>query len=485
MKIMLCASISEERFKSIPDIGLGYLAAIARDSGHNVQIVDCLAERHTYGDFEELVRREQPELVGIKTYSADQSPVAEMLRRVKSVSPQIHTVMGGPHPSVEKPERLYQYFPHMDFAFAGEAESGFVRFLQMLEQKDNDFSLIPGLIWRDAQGDIRVNERQVTEDLNSLPMPAWDLLQPLRYKYGYAFINGTFPAAPMAFTRGCPYLCTFCGANRITGRKVRRRTPDNVIREIKHLKETYGIRSIDVVDENLALDRNHLITLCERIIEEKLDIVWSCPGGVRIDRVDEEMIRLMEKAGCFAVSLGIESGSNRILKRIKKNLTVEQTIEKVNMIKRVSNMSVMGLFMMGFPTETKEEIEQTIDLACKLPLDVAVFNALRVMPGTEIHQELVEDGAIHEEVDYAGMGYNYFVRSYCTVSDKQMWWLYRKAHLKFYSRPTVLFGLFKRICSLTQLRILLNGARLLVMRPTIKTDPRKRKPGVSATEIEI
>ena len=476
MKILLSVSVSEERFNCIPDIGLGYLATLARDAGHEVEIVDCLLEEYSFDDFEEHVRRKQPDLVGVKAYSADLEPIREMCRRVKQVSADIQTMVGGPHPSTEVGARLYSHFPSMDFAFAGEAEPGFVAFLETLVAGKKDYSHVPGLVWRNADGEIQANEKAVVEDLDSLPMPAWDLLQPQRYKWGYSFMNTKYPAAPMVFTRGCPYLCTFCGSYLITGRKIRRRSPDDIVAEVKYLKENFGIRSLDIVDENLVFHRKYLITLCERFIEEDLDIAWNCPYGVRLDRLDEEMVRLMERAGCFALSLGLESGSDRILKQIKKVLTVEQTIEKVNMIKRVSNIMLQGFFMMGFPTETKAEVEQTIDLAAKLPLDIAVFSPLRVTPGTEIYESLVADGTIYEEVDYAGLGQHYFVRSYCDVSDEEMRRLYRRAYLKFYSRPSVVLGLFRNVRSAAQTKTLINGFGRLLARPVTRKDPRKKKP---------
>ena len=476
MKVLLSVSVSEERFYTIPDIGMGYLASLAREAGHEVDILDCWLENYSLDDFEEHIRKTQPHVVGVKAYSTDLELLREMYRRVKRVSPAIRTVMGGPHPSTESGQRLMRGFPEVDFAFAGEGEPGFVSFLAQLEAETPEYHGVPGLVWRDETGEIHENEKQLVKDLDSLPFPAWDLLQPERYRWSCCYMNSKYPAACMSFTRGCPYLCTFCGSHLITGRRVRQRSPENIIAEIRYLQDNFGIKSIDVVDENVVFDREYLTNLCTRLIEEEVNIGWNCPYGVRLDRLDEEMVRLMERAGCFGVSLGLESGSNRILKQIRKALTVEKIIEQVEMIKRVSNITLQGFFVLGFPSETKEEIENTINLAASLPLDLAVFAPLRVTPGTEIYNTLVKEGAIQEEVDYTGFGHHYVVRSYCHVSDEEMRKLYRKAYLKFYSRPSVVFGLLTKMRATSQARIVSNGLRRLFSRPVVTMDPRKRIP---------
>ena len=187
------------------------------------------------------------------------------------------------------------------------------------------------------------------------------------------------------------------------------RSPEKIIEEIRHLKTEYGVRTLDVVDENFVQDREYALELCERLVAADLGVEWSCPYGVRLDRLDEELVRAMARAGCFAVSCGVESGSDRILKQIKKRTTVAEIREQVRMIKRVSNIMIQGFFMMGFPGETEEEIEATIDLACSLPFDIVVFSPLRVVPGTRIYDDLVEQGAITPVLDYTGLGHHYFV----------------------------------------------------------------------------
>ncbi|MBI4558976.1 MAG: cobalamin B12-binding domain-containing protein [Candidatus Hydrogenedentes bacterium] len=475
MKILFSVSVSKERFNCIPDLGQGYLMSIARNAGHEVKFVDCLLEHYTYDDFERAVREYAPDMVGLKAYSADLEPIAEMLRRIKAVSPSIATVLGGPHPSTEIPDQLFRQFPEMDYAIAGEAEPGFARFLERIAAGRTDLEDIQGLVWKDTGGAVRANPKTLVEDLSTLPMPAWDLMDPRRYRWGYSFLTARYPAAPMAMTRGCPYLCTFCGSYLVTGRKIRKRSVDGIIEEIRYLQKDYGVQTVDLVDENFSFDRNFVVEVCTKFLSENVKIAWNCPYGVRLDRLDEETVKLMRRAGCFAFAVGIESGSNRILKQIKKALTVETVREKVHMIKRVSDMAIMGYFIIGFPSETREEIESTIQLACSLPLDIATFHPLRVTPGTEIYEDLVAAGAIFPHVEYTGLGHHYFVRSYCPVPDEEMRRLYKKAYASFYFRPKVALNLIRRVRSPAQVHTIVNGLTRMLKRPIGKFDPRKKK----------
>lgn len=478
MRILIAPPGSDERAHVYPDIGLGYLAALARDAGHEVRFVDCLRDHVSMDDWERLVSEYRPDVVGLKAYSADLRPLEEMLRRVKAVSENAVTVIGGPHPSMVSAEVVFSQFPSLDFAVAGDGEPGWVPFLEQIESGRRDFSAIPGLAWKEGDGTVHANGKGYVEDLDTVPFPAWDLLDARRYRWGFSFMTSKYPVVSMVTTRGCPYLCTFCASHLVTGRKVRRRSVDNVIEEIKMLKKDFGIRSIDFVDENFVFYRPFVVELCERLLSENIEIAWNCPYGVRLDRVDEEMMVLMERAGCFGLSLGAESGSNRILKKIKKVLTVEQIREKVLMIRRVTNMKLQGFFMLGFPDETREEIEATIDLAVSLPFDFAVFTALLPIPGTEIYSELVETNVLSADSPYDpdGMGQRYFVRSYSQISDEELKKLYHEAYRRFYCRPKVILNLLSQIRTMGQVRTLVTAGYRVLSKPKFRADPRRRIP---------
>jgi anaerobic magnesium-protoporphyrin IX monomethyl ester cyclase len=458
MKILLAVSMSNERFNTIPDIGLGYLASYARQAGNDVHYLDCVLEKYSLQDFQSALCDFSPDLLGIKVFSCDIEPARRMLKVAREILPGVKLAIGGPHPSSASAEDVFQQFPNLDFAMAGEADSGFVTFLSHLQTGISDFSDVAGLIWRDGDGVLRVNPRAFVMELDSIPFPAWDLLQPNRYKSGYSFMTPLLPAAPMTITRGCPFHCTYCQSHLLTGRKVRRRSIDNVIEEITLLQREYGVRTIDIVDENFTFDNAYATTFCQRLIAEDIDIKWNCPYGVRLNSLNEDLVCLMEKSGCVALSLGIESGSDRILESVRKSQKVEMVAEKVRMIKRVSKIALQGYFMYGFPTETVEEVRQSIRLACSLPLDMVVFHPLRLTPGTELFNQYVVEGKVPEGFDYQGYGHHYFVRSYCEIPDAEMKRLYKEAYLRFYARPKVIFNLLRMVRTWAQVKTLANGA---------------------------
>lgn len=456
MKILFVIPISDERFNSTPDIGQGYLAALARQSGHSVAYLDCLLERCSYLDFRHRIEGLHPDLVGIKVFSCDAQSAAAMLRIVNEALPAALTVIGGPHPSCEAPERLFEQFPGLDYAFAGEAEPGFPSFLSQLEEAGRAGPGIPGLIYR-ADDRIAANPRAFADDLDALPMPAWEILRPDRYRCGYSFMTTKLPAAPMAITRGCPFHCTFCGSHLITGRRVRRRSVDHVIDEIRYLQTRFHVRTIDIVDENFALDASFVARFCESLLSRGIRIGWDCPYGIRMERLSPDLVRLMERSGCFGFSIGIESGSQRILDSVKKQLSLDTIREKVHMIKAVSDITLQGYFMLGFPSETRADIEATIRMACSLPLDFVVFSPLRVTEGTEIYEEITRKFKASPELHYQGFGRRHCLKGYAEMSEREMAGLYRKAYLRFYSRPRTALNVLRRIRTRAQLRTLVNG----------------------------
>lgn len=463
MRILFTVPTSRERFNGIPDLGQGYLASYARAAGHKVGFLDCLAEGCDLDEFDRRALSFRPDVLGLKVFSCDAEIARDMVARVRARLPNTITVIGGPHPSCELPERLMAQFPSLDYAFAGEAEPGFVSFLESVSSNLSDFGHIPGLIWRDGDRNVRANPKASVEDLDEIPFPAWDLLDPSRYRSGYSFMTRKLPAAPMSMTRGCPYHCTFCSSHLISGRKVRQRSVGNIIEEIKLLRRNHGVRTIDIVDENFAFDRQLVVEFCEHLLREDLGVEWNCPYGVRLTSLDEEVVRLMARSGCFGLSVGVESASQRVLDTIRKSLEVEQIVEKVRMIRRVSKIMIQGYFMMGFPGETVEEIDQTIDLACSLPFDIVVFCPLRVTRGTDIYDDLREAGRLPWDLDYQGFGHHGFVRSYCDVPDSEMRRLYRKAYRRFYFRPKVMLNLLRRLRSVSHAKTIYHGlARMVV-----------------------
>jgi len=436
-----------------PSLGLGYLASAAKTGGHEAHILDCIKDDVKLDGLLEEINRTRPDIVGFQCYTFDLKFVKEALEGCRKISPDIKTVIGGPHPSAV-PKESFEYFKDsLDFLFVGEAEKGFPRLLDKLTKNAPvDYSDIPGLAWR-QDGDIKQNLQVFVEDLDSLGMPAWDLIRPEEYpesQHGAFFKK--FPIAPVMITRGCPFACTFCTGNIIGGRRIRKHSVDFVLKQMKYLHDERGIREFHIVDDNFTFDKDFAKRLIRGLLEMKLDISWSTPNGVRVDSLDEELLGLMKASGLYLISLGIESGSNRVLKLMKKSTTVEKCRNSVKLI-RSAGIDVAGFFIVGFPGETKEDIKKTIDLSLELDLIRANYFTYLPFPGSRSYNELSQKGSL----DKADWDNFYFMNAAFTpegITRKELKDFQRRAFFKFYMRPRIFWKNISEVMSFRHFKFL-------------------------------
>lgn len=400
MKILLLAPYKKSYYglAEFPPLGLGYLANSLRKNKHEVEVLDCLKENLNCQGYKRYISKTKPDVVGINSWSNSINEVKEVLAITKYFNNRIVTIVGGPHPSAV-PEEAMGFFNYADFGFKGEAEIGLPMLMDKLYNNDGiDIAQIPGLIWK-KNGVWNINKQIFYENLDDFGYPAWDLIKPEEYSQPGSITAGR--TAPIITTRGCPYQCTFCSPHLIAGRRLRCRSTDNIIEEIKLLQEKHGIKKIAIMDENFTLNKDHVISLCEKIIKERLNIKFSLPNGVRLDNLNKELLVLMRKAGFISsIAVGIESGSDRILKMIKKHLSKEVIREKIILMQRCKFRPI-GYFILGFPTETKEEMYETLRFAKELKLYRAAFAPLLLLPGTEIYQEIKAKGKLPEDYDFS------------------------------------------------------------------------------------
>lgn len=454
MKVLLVRPISKKMPIIMPNLGLGYLATALRKDSHEVQILDCVKENYDYQDFAHYLKDFKPDVVGIQLFTCDFTAVKKMLKVVKLFNSNILTMIGGPHVSGASKLTL-QNIKDADFAFVSEAEIG-IR--QLLNKKD-DLAKVAGLVYRSGE-EIIVNPAVRIDNLDEFDFPAWDLMVPKTYPIAP---HGSFvkqiPVAPIITTRGCPYQCTYCAAGVNAGKKLRKRNIDNVIKEIKLLVNKYNVKEIHIEDDNFTLDKMYVTEFCNKLISENLNLIWACPNGVRLDTLDSELVQLMEKAGCYSFAVGIESGSPRILKDMKRIVTVEKMIEKIKLIRDHTNIRISGFFILGYPGETKEDFYMTMDLAYKLPIQRAQFGNFLPLPGTEIFQRLVDQG----EIDMNKLNWDEYlthqvVYSPKNISSKELTKITKQARWKFYFRPQIIWGLLKEIHSLEHALIIFRRA---------------------------
>lgn len=467
MKILLVKPVTPGKLvlNCIPPIGLGYLATALRQQGfRQVKILDCVKEHLDFNDFEKRIKKYKPDIIGFQVFSQDLAFVKKSLAIIKKNHHEIITIAGGPHPS-GLPKEMLTNFKDLDFVFCGEAEIGLPMLVKTLTGSGRgNFQMVPGLGWRNKKGVVKVNKQAFLEDLDSLGPPDWDLLKPQEYPdapQGVIFRNR--PVAPIMATRGCPFSCTFCAGWTISGKKIRRRSVDNVLAEIELLYKDYGVREIHFLDDNFTLDRNYLKNFCQKLIKQDFKISWCCPNGVRLDTLDKNVLELMKKAGCYYVSVGIESGSDRILRLMKKGITTRKIKRLVKMVTK-AGMPINGFFILGYPGETKKEILQTIKFAKSLDLTRAAFYNYLPLPRTESYKNLIESEEIkEEEIDWSHIFQADVPYSPSTISRDELKNFQRQAHLEFYFRPIIIWRLLKEVKTWEQFRYILKRTKAYLL----------------------
>jgi len=369
-----------------PDLGLGMLAQLLRDRGHEVAILYPDSDAMPRGDFSEHLAAFGPDLVGIKVFTSDIRSALSVARASRNVARSAPIVVGGPHPTAV-PAGTLEQIALFDFAFAGEAEIGFPRFVEHLDDGGDDGGLagIPGLVWRGTSGEIRENPRAFVEDLDDLPDPARDHFDALRghlldYFPPHAW-QGSY--VPVQTTRGCPFRCNFCSVHAINGDRMRHRSIERVVQEIASLRERFGVHDISFIDDHLLWNKRRFIDLCAALTERFGDLRWeTISNAIRASSLDPDVIEAMERSNCCAVTVSPEAGTDRVLKLMNKRTTVSGFVEKCELLHSRSSIFLNSFAILGYPGETFAELWQTILLLCRMPVNTTSPFLFIPHPGT-------------------------------------------------------------------------------------------------------
>jgi len=462
-----------------PCLGLGYLASALKKNGHDVLILDGLREKIEYNPSEW-------DIVGVSAMSTYFPECIEEVKKAKSYG--LKTIIGGPHIICDPIQSLID--SGADYAAIGEGERTMTQLAAGLPpaQVDGLAYWNNGKVVQSKQSDSMIGETEsgattflMKENMYTLQVgklkrdfqlniddfgrPDWSSIDPRTYPVApHGMIAHAHPIAPIITTRGCPYSCTYCSAPITAGKRMRYRDPKNVVDEIEMLVNDFGVKEIQIEDDNFTLNRKHCITICEEILKRGIKVLWSLPNGVRIDKLDKEMLLLFKKAGCVSMALGIESANQRILDMIKKELN-QEIVKKV--VQDVADVGIetVGFFMIGFPTETKQEIENTINFALELPLTRAIFAKVTPLPGTELFDLWEEKYSETGKVDWKTFNYYQFDADWADCSFEEIAKLQTRATFRFYMRPKQLLTMLKQLNfaqykrATTRLAKILLGAR--------------------------
>jgi anaerobic magnesium-protoporphyrin IX monomethyl ester cyclase len=371
----------------LPPLGLCYLGAVLLERGHEVRILDCAAEGITASGSKERIDAFTPQVIGVTSTTVSYAAAREVLRTAKQSHPNITTVLGGAHISV-LPNLTLEECDEVDIGVTGEGEETLVELVDRLEA-GLSLEHVKGTVWR-QNGRIQRNEaRPPLPSLDEVPFPARHLLKDLRL-YSHTPFRGAKFTTTMVTSRGCPFQCGYCDQS-VFGRRWRYHSPEYVLREMAHLKETYEVDFISIEDDNFLLSKGRTMEICRGMIGSRLKMSWSCLG--RANEVDDELLPWLRKAGCKKIYIGVESGSGRILELIDKKLGIEETRRGIQLIKKYG-IEVTGSFILGIPTETREEMEKTVELALSLPLDGVSFFIFTPYPNTPLRDLAEEHGKV-------------------------------------------------------------------------------------------
>ena len=427
-----------------PPLGIGYLSSYLKNKGWQTKIIDGL---NLDLNNDQIVERCQDcEVIGITCLTDFYKEVIDLSKKLKALSKIV--VLGNVHPSVLPEESLND--TRADYVVVGEGEISFEELLQNLKQGKTKES-ISGVYFK---GQENFQSRELYHQLDNIPFPDWENMDPQKYrKAPHGALIKNFPVAPVVTTRGCPYICKFCASARFWGRRLRYRSPENVIKEIEYLVNNFGVKEIHFEDDNMTFNRNHAVKICNLILKRKIKISWATPNGIRADRVDLDLLKLMKEAGCYYVVFGIESGNQEILNNINKKETLEDIKKAVEMAHGLG-MLTQGFFIFGLPGETEETIQNSINFAKSIPLDRAQFLILDILPGSELYDTYKKEF----KLDYDRESYHEPTWVPSTISPEALKRLQPVAFRSFFFRPRPLFSLIK-FFRLSQLKFIFNRIR--------------------------
>src|SRR3989338_4224292 len=410
-----------------PPLTLVTIAALLEREGHEARVIDCAASgmdaRHLLSEAMSL----GPSLVIFSTATASIEYDLLLAVEVKKMcGGNVVVAALGTHVSIMAEECLAQG-PGLDCIMRNEPEMTCLDLARAIASKGH-FDGILGLSFRDSSGEIIHNpDRPFIEDLDSLPIPAWHLIDINLYRLP---LKGK-PFVMVNPVRGCPYNCTFCTSRIYYGAKLRSRSLGSVLKEILHVKDRFGINDIFFWSDTYTLDKAYVKEMCRRMIKTKLDISWI--ANSRVDTIDPEALKLMKEAGCWMISLGIESGSQRILDEAKKGIRIEQTVDAVRMA-HDANLLVTGHFIFGLPGETEETIRETIRFMNRLRLDLIQLYSAVPFPGTELYNMAVKGGWI-EGAAWSDFRQDNVLMNLPTIRAEEVDRWIKKAVRTFYLKP--------------------------------------------------
>ena len=382
----------------VPPLGLMYVAAVLEKAGHAVQIYD--ADPEYQATIISEIKDFNPDLIGLSFLTVGYQRAFNFLKIMKAAMPDKKYCSGGVHTSVKPKETLEAF--DLDFIVVGEGEDTMIEVCERLGS-GKDLTNVNGVMYR-KDGEIVVNEgREMIKDLDTIPFPARHLIDMKPYLKPPGIIRGHADSnqTTIVTSRGCPFQCIYCGSHNIFGRKTRRRSVKNVVDEIEHLHKNFGITGIYYCDDTFTLSPKWVKEYCEELKKRKLDIKWA--GQSRVDQTDINLMKLMKESGLVQLDFGVESGSEKILKVLGKGGAGDRKSQIKQSFKLCKELDIRTLatFIIGSPEETKEDIDESFQVAKDIDADYTAFYFLTPYPGTAIYEMAIEKGWLDPNIPFS------------------------------------------------------------------------------------
>jgi anaerobic magnesium-protoporphyrin IX monomethyl ester cyclase len=422
---------------SAPAVGVMQLGATARAwSGWQVRSLDLWLENDEEAAIRDALRQYPAEVIGLSGLTAESDSLYRAARYARQGAPGAVILAGGPHASSYTQETVAR--PEIDGVVIGEGERTLQEILDRIAA-GSPWNDVAGTAVKNGSGGCRFNPgRPFIENLDELPLPAWDLtdLDAFARRRGMSFV-GRRRYLPISVSRGCPYRCTYC--HQMHGKKFRGHSAEYVLNLVDRAAEQCDIHTFDIIDDIFNFDVGRLQAICEGFTARR-DIRFALPNGIRADQLDAEQIRQMSQAGLEYVAIAVETASPRLQKMVRKNLQLDKVRVVIEEFARQRVMT-SGFFMVGFPTETEEDMRMTIDFALKSSLHNALFFVVSPFEGTELYEQ-VSQQAVQPHFDVK-RGYLRQKVNLSKIPDQRFNRLRSKGYLRFFGNPRRLWRILR------------------------------------------
>lgn len=426
-----------------PPLGLMYVASYLREEedGYDIKILDARIKNLSFDEIKKYIKDYYPQYIGITGLHVDSPQLHRIARLSKGINKDCKVIIGGPYPTGDYKRALKD--TSIDFCVIGEGEVTFAGLMRALQHRLN-LEEVKGVAFNRNGEVVYAGSQKLIEDLDVIPFPAWDLIELDEYFYGKRRslenpVQTHKRAVSIFSSRGCPYGCIYC--HHIFGKKFRARSPQNVILEIKHLIRVYNIKEIEFLDDTFNFDKERAKKICDLIVHENINLPICFSNGMQTDCMDEELIVKLKQAGTYRINYGIESAAPRIQKIMGKGLNLPHA---KNIIEETVRRKILcgAFFMLGFPSETEEEVQKTIDFAVKSKLHTAVFAIATPFPGTKLFN-LAEEKGLNADISFSTVGKVSVNMS--AIQNERLENLRIIAYRKFYFNPLRWWRIFIRV----------------------------------------